>query len=65
MASGHHYGEELKTSEYANSIKPISDYFDFKLSIKTAGKIGRLVSLNHDIDFGLSEDLTEARASLL
>ena len=39
-----------------------SEYYtwDFKLNIKQGGKIKRLSSLNHEIDYSLSEDGTLA-----
>ena len=34
--------------------------WDFSLNIKTAGKISRLTSINHDIKYTLSEEGTMA-----
>jgi len=47
-----------------SSVAALSYCYNFNMTIKTAGKIKRLVSSNQEIDFELSEDETLAKLSL-
>ncbi len=54
--------EALEMNSLAQDADSVSNYYtwDFQLNIKQGGKIKRLSSINHEINYSLSEDGTLA-----